>query len=139
MSQIYGMDYWESIKSAENAIEHLNRALDYLDKARTWSWIDIFGGAFLTTLIKRNRMEAAQFQLTEARKHINKLLANLDDSLRIDYIQIEDSEFVKVADYVFDNIFTDIHVMQKIETARERVIETIRKLEAIKSRLYDLA
>ena len=139
MSEVFGHNNWDAIKSAEYALEHLYKSLELLRKAKNWGLVDIFGGGLFVTMIKRDKMEQAQAELYQAKKYINQLLGSFDGYLKADNIEIDSESFLGISDYLFDNIFTDMLVQQKIGTAITNVSNTIQKIETIKNRLYELS
>ena len=133
-----GFDTWDAVRYAETALNHLFTARSLLKKAKGWSWADMFGGGLFITLAKRNRMKEAENELDQARIYINKMLAEIEDSSKFDYIRFNDSDALVFTDYLFDNVITDIIVQQKIDEILEEVDSTIYKVEAIKQKLYDM-
>ncbi len=127
---------YDALKNIEYALTHLYNARDLLQKAKGWGWADIFGGGILMTVIKRNRIEEAQMELSEARKYINKMLSLLNSSSKFRTFDYDEGSFLRVSDFIFDNLITDIIVQKKINEISDQVDETIYKLEAIKQKLY---
>ena len=60
--------------AAENALEHLYRALDYLNKAYNWGIADIMGGLLIVSLAKQKKLDFAKTELNLAQTHLNRLI-----------------------------------------------------------------
>ncbi len=131
------IEIMEALAEADKSLDHLYKAQDLLDRAKNWGIADIFGGGLFITMVKRNRINEAQAELVSARTHINRLLREMNDVRKVDYIRINTDGFAGFADFMGDPI-SDIYVQTKIETARTEVKETIRKIEAIRERLSNL-
>ena len=132
-----GFQPYDLIRTADRALEHLYNADSLLSSARNWGLADIFGGAIFITLAKRKKMDQAQEEMNAARKYINQLLRDLDVSSRNQYFNFEFEGPSLFFDYIGD-VISDLYVQNKIEKARNQVLETIDKVEAIRKRLYEL-
>lgn len=131
-------DSWDAVKCAEYALNHLYNARDLLNKAKNWGWVDIFGGGLLVTVAKRNRIEEAQNEMTQARRYINRLLSMMNEGSKVSFTRIESGGFLQFTDFIIDNLISDIMVQNRIEEIRTEVDNTIVKVEAIKERLYQI-
>ena len=128
---------YDGIRSAEYALDHLNRALDLLNNARGWGIADILVGGVLITLAKRKKMDQAKDELQKANTYIGRLVNNLEANYRQNYLDLETEGWTNVFDY-FGLFVSDFYVQTKIKDAIRQIKETITKLEAIRDRLYEL-
>ena len=128
----------EAIVAADTALEYLRNAEQYLDTARGWGVIDIIGGGFLSTMLKRNRMEDARKEIEKAKVALRSLTRELGDVREIQMTSLETGGFLGFADYFMDGIFADVLVQSKINEARNDIYRTIVKVEKIRDRLYEL-
>ncbi len=121
----------EAIIAANDALFHLNNSLEILNKASTWGMIDILGGGFFTTMIKRNRMSEAKEEMVESQRALDRLnreLGDLGEHLELDF---SEDGFLEFADYFFDNPITDIMTQSKITRAKQMVQDAMDDVEAV--------
>ena len=113
------MDRLKELKEAKEAadvvIARIDVGISQLESASSWGILDILGGGFLSSLVKRNKIGEANHSLEEislSLKSLNKELSDVDISLPD---AIPDRLSDEVFDLVFDNIFTDIRVQGEIK------------------------
>lgn len=114
-----------ALKDAENA----------LMSARDWGYLDMAGGGMLSTYAKRSHMDEAQTALHEAQYHLKQLQSELADLGKEITSSLEMTDFLNIADYFFDNIFSDWMVQDKITTSATMVDDCLEKLAALLSEL----
>ena len=128
----------EAIQAANVTLEHLNQAKACLNSAGHWGVMDMLGGGFFTTLMKRGKASSAEQELTRARQAMRSFAAELRDvSASVD-IHIELNDFLGFADYFFDGMIADWMMQSRIGTAKEQVAEAINKVEMAKRELQGL-
>lgn len=121
----------EAIAAGEQALNSLYAAREKLDSAKSWSWVDLFGGGFLTDMIKHNRMEDASQCMENAKYHLKAFQKELSDiHLSLD-LRIEVGGFLSFADFFFDGLIADYMVQSKIEDARRQVADAIDMISDI--------
>lgn len=121
----------EAIAAGEQALNSLYAAREKLDSAKGWSWVDLFGGGFLTDMIKHNRMEDASQCMENAKYHLKAFQKELSDiQLSLD-LRIEVGGFLSFADFFFDGFIADYMVQSKIEDARRQVADAIDMISDI--------
>lgn len=121
----------EAIAAGEQALNSLYAAREKLDSAKNWSWVDLFGGGFLTDMIKHNRMEDASQCMENAKYHLKAFQKELSDiQLSLD-LRIEVGGFLSFADFFFDGFIADYMVQSKIEDARRQVADAIDMISDI--------
>lgn len=134
---------WEmELKELEEAIEaatEAERALQDADAALTsaanWGFMDMAGGGLLSTHLKRSHMDDAQELLHSAQYYLKRLQSELDDLGKEITSNLEVSDFLHIADYFFDNIFSDWMVQEKITTSAAQVNECLERLEELQVEL----
>ena len=130
-------DKQEAIAAGERAIESLRRAKEEIEKARGFGLVDIFGGGLLSTVMKHNKMDKAEYWITQAKIDLNKFSKELKDVSSAADINIDIGNFGRVADIVFDNAFVDIMISSKLRDASEQIDDAIRHVGyAIKKLKY---
>mgnify|MGYP003379011799 CR=1 FL=1 len=105
----------EALGAVEDALGCLDAAARDLKSAGNWGWFDIFGGGFLTSMLKHGKMETAQRHLSAAQTALGRL-----------------------ADWLFDNAFMDAMVQQRIIESQNRVAQAIAQCEQVRDQLLAL-
>ena len=103
----------EAIQAGENALCSLRAAREELQKAGNWGIVDLFGGGFITNLIKHSKMDNA---------------SNTD-------LSIDCGGFLTFADFFLDGGVADWLVQSKINDAKRQVDDAIAQVEQILRRL----
>ena len=128
----------EAINAADHALDCLYAAQDYLSSARNWGIVDILGGGFFSTMIKRSKMSSASQCIEEAKYAMaafRKELADVDQAMPL---AIDEGNFWAFADYFFDGFFADMMVQSQIAQARAQVDEAIERVSALRAQLQQL-
>ena len=128
----------EAIVAADAALEYLKKADQYLDTAKGWGVVDIIGGGFFSTIMKRNRMEDARRELEKAKVALRSLTRELGDVREIQITSLNTDGFLGFADLFMDGFFSDIMVQSKINEARNDIYRTMQKVEKIRDRLREI-
>lgn len=124
----------EAIYAGENALRSLNEAQKYLNSAGNWGLVDIFGGGFLTDMIKHSKINNARQCMETARQDLRRFQRELDDV--DDYLpNIEVGDFLTFADFFFDGFLADVFVQSKISDAKQKVSDAIYQVQSIVNRL----
>lgn len=138
MSTNYEKEVAEAVNAANDALYYLSNAEEVLNKARNWGIADIMGGGMIITAVKRQRMREAQNELRKAKEamsRLNRELLDLDGWASLD-IRLDD--FLEIADYIFDNFWTDMMSQSRINNARNQVANAIDQVEGILDALSEL-
>ena len=127
----------EAIQAGENAIASLDSVYTFLDKADSWSTVDMFGGDLVGAILKHDNFEKAQSHLSIAKNNIYKFEQELKD-VYIEEVNIPSFDMGDfVIDFMFGNIFTDIMIQSKINDAIANVKRTTKTIESIIDDLYN--
>ena len=113
------MDRLKELKEAKEAAElvigKIDQAIKELNSASNWGILDLLGGDFIPSLIKRSKIGKANDILNDLPKSLetlNKELSDVDISLPSGVPnRLSDELF----DTIFDNIFTDFRVQGEIK------------------------
>ena len=125
----------EAIDAGKQALRSLNAAKENLNSAGNWGFVDMMGGGFFTTMIKRSKMDQAQDNMDQAKYDLQNFSKELRDvSMNCD-LNIEVGDFLSFADYFFDGFFIDWMVQDKINRAKDQVSEAIRQVEHVMDQL----
>ncbi len=125
----------EAIDAGYRALRSLSEAKENLNSAGNWGIVDMLGGGFFTTMMKRSKMDQAQSNMDQAKYDLKNFSKELRDvSMNCD-LNIEVVSFLSFADYFFDGFFVDWMVQDKINKAKDQVSEAIRQVERVMDQL----
>lgn len=125
----------EAIDAGERALRSLRAAQNELNSAGRWGMFDMFGGGFLSTMMKHSKMGNAQQYMEQAKFALQNFSKELNEVNRCCSLNLEIGDFLSFADYFFDGIIADWMVQSRIDKARRQVDEAIRRTEEIVRRL----
>ncbi len=128
----------EALAAGEDALDCLDAAARDLKSARNWGLLDMFGGGFLISAFKQGRMQTAQEHLNAAQRALSRLADELNDVQGFSGIGPDVGDFLLAADWLFDNVFMDAMVQQRIVESRERVAQAIAQCEDVRDQLLAL-
>ncbi len=131
----YEKERQEAIRAGERALDSLRSAQKHLNSARNWGMYDMFGGGFISTMIKHSKMDDAKADMEQARYDLRSFSRELQDVERNIDLDIETGDFLSFADWFFDGFAADFMMQSRINQARQKVDEAIRRVEDI---LYHL-
>ncbi|MGN1398677.1 MAG: hypothetical protein ACI4WG_01565 [Erysipelotrichaceae bacterium] len=121
----------EIIDAGYQALDCLNEALVKLNQASGLGVVDILGGGFFASILKREKMKQANQSIEKAKRALVKFNDELDDVYTQDEYSIDTDDFLNTADWLFDNMMVDILVQQRIETSKKNIKEAIDKVQRI--------
>ncbi len=128
----------EAIVAANRVLMNLRQAETALSSAGSWGIWDMLGGGMFTTWIKHSRIDDARLALEESRRSLRSLRRELMDLEIPGDFKIDIGEFLNFADYFFDGLIIDWMVQTKIREASDNVKEAIRRVERLRTRLYEM-
>ena len=117
----------EAIRAGEAALDYLREAREALDSAGNWGLLDIFGGNFISGMIKHSRIDDAKQAMTNAKRALDSFRRELQD-VNEPEISLGIDNFVTFADFFFDGILVDVLVQSKISKAKEQVDDAGRRV-----------
>ena len=129
----------EAVNAANDALYHLGEADEILNSAKNWGIADILAGKFFTTAMKRSKMNEAASEIRMAQAALDQLAGELRDVNMYVHFDGALDGFEAVADYMFDNIFTDLMTQSRINEAKRQVQEAIDQVEGILDALDDIS
>lgn len=119
----------EAIRAGERVLGSLKDALSQLEGARTWGVIDMLGGSFLSSAIKRGRLNRAQEALNQADRELTVFSNELNDVRNLTYINVNTHDLLGFADLFYENFFVDLLMQNRIKTAEKQVRDAINVVE----------
>lgn len=99
----------------QETITHLDKITDQLESAKRWSWADLLGGEFITSMVKRKKMKNISSDLQKLQPQLNALKHNLQDANIQVHSSFDHSTSRQFFDIFFDNAFTDLKVQDEIK------------------------
>ena len=99
----------------QETITHLDKITDQLESVKRWSWADLLGGEFITSMVKRKKMKNISDDLQQLQPKLQHLKHTLEDAnIQVDSA-IDHSTSRQFFDTFFDNIITDLKVQGEIK------------------------
>ena len=128
----------EALSLTEQILDYVEDAESSLSSARGWGFFDVFGGGFITDMIKHSKINHAG----EAMDHVNSMMRRLQDilgSIQVsqDY-RIQIGNFATFADFFFDGCLADIYMLSRIMESLDEVRDLKHKLYTLRSMLEDM-
>ena len=126
----------EAINAGNDALASMRQALKQLNSAGNWGIVDIFGGGFITDLIKHKKMNDARANMEKANADLNRFSRELRD-VPAEYLQIDNGGFLGFADFVFDGFLADMLMQNRISEAKTQLNRMIPRTEETVRRLNE--
>lgn len=128
----------EARLAGEEAVRCLRLAKEKLSSAGNWGIVDMLGGGAVSTFAKHSKMNAAEEFMEDAREKMKLFEKELEKMHLSAEIHLEVGDFLKFADYFFDNVVADWMVQTKISDAKDQVEDAIAKTEVILHRFDEM-
>lgn len=109
---------------------HLEEAQHELGSARGWGLWDLFGGGFISTMIKHGHMDDAEKHIREAQRLL-EMAGHLAPDVR-SLFEEKDHGIARLADWLFDGTLSDLYMQSCIgdrKRAVEKLLERVQGLE----------
>lgn len=119
----------EAMAAGDDAIFHLEGALEKLNSAGNWGIADILGGGLIVSAVKRSRMREAQTEMEKAKQAMMRFSREVADVDRTMNTDLELDGFMGFADFFFDSFFIDMMVQSKISEAKRQIQEALEQVE----------
>lgn len=125
----------EAIAACDDVLNNIDRALAELSSASKRSLMDMFGGEFFSSFMKRSKINKANRNISALKLSLNRLRKELSD-VDIDLpLEISNSLADNFWDVYFDNIFTDLRVRSELKAKTKELRDLRDKITYIKGRL----
>ena len=125
----------EAIEAGLRALDSLHAAENNLNSAKNWGLVDMFGGGFLSTMLKHSKMEQAKQNMEQAKYDLRNFSRELNDVNMACNLHINTGDFLSFADYFLDGFVIDWMLQDRINKAKQQVREAIRRTENILDQL----
>ena len=118
----------ELISVGNRLVSEIENTKKLLESAKAWGTLDLFGGDFISSLAKHQKVDEAQRHFSR----ISNLLDRFNKELRdININGLRFSTTSKTFDIFFDNIFTDIAVNNQINKSYNDICSLQRNVENV--------
>ena len=128
----------EAIEAGCRALDSLHAAENNLNSAKNWGMVDMFGGGFLSTMLKHSKIDQAKQNMEQAKYDLRNFSRELNDVNMVCNLNINTNDFLAFADYLFDGFVVDWMVQDRINNAKRQVEEAIRRTENIINQLRSM-
>ena len=128
----------EAIEAGCRALDSLHAAENNLNSAKNWGLVDMFGGGFLSTMLKHSKIDQAKQNMEQAKYDLRNFSRELNDVNMVCNLNINTNDFLAFADYLFDGFVVDWMVQDRINNAKRQVEEAIRRTENIINQLRSM-
>lgn len=128
----------EAIDAGVRALYSLEDARKCLSSAKNWGFFDILGGGFIASLMKKDKMQNAQYYMDQAKYDLRNFSKELRDvEMRCD-LNIETEDFLSFADWFFDGAIVDFMVQSRINKAIDQVDQAMYQINEILDAIENL-
>lgn len=121
----------EAERAGQRALAAAERAIECLDSADGYATWDLLGGGMIADLAKHGRLDEAEQHMEALRSQLSLFEKELNDVALDADIQVNVEGFLRMADYWFDNLFTDWTVKSRIEESHSQVQRIHQKIERL--------
>lgn len=125
----------EARQACQEALRQLEQVMTLLASAKTASWLDLFGGGVLVSMLKRKRIHQLNQELESLRELLavaQKELADVELSLQV---SVSDTQWDRVFDIFLDNVLTDARVIGELDAVKEQLEIVQQHLQELVTRL----
>ena len=129
----------EASAAGQSALATADGILESLSSAEGWGTWDLIGGGLIAALATHSRLDAAQAAVEYLQSQLRAFRTELADVTISADFQVNIDGFLRFADYVFDGIFADWAVLDRINQAQAQVEDTRAQICAVLDRLGQMA
>ena len=128
----------EAAAAGNAALMTADQILESLNSAENWGTWDLVGGGLIADLAKHSRLDDAQESVEYLQSQLRAFRTELADVTISADFQVNIDGFLRVADYIFDGIFADWAVLDRINQAQAQVESTRAQICAVLDRLRQM-
>lgn len=118
----------EAQSAGQAALAIADQITDSLHSAENWGTWDLVGGGAITDLIKHGHLDDAQASVERLQSQLRRFKTELADVTVTADFQVSIDGFLQVADYLFDGIFADWMVLDRIHQSQDQVQNTRHRI-----------
>lgn len=124
--------------AAKAALDKAQEAKSSIDSAGGWSTFDLLGGGAMADMMKYAKLNEAERRIQELQVLLGRLKTELAD-VQVDVdVQVKVGDFLMMADFFFDNLFTDYAVRSKISNAKAQLEQVMDQIRDVICQMDDL-
>jgi hypothetical protein len=125
----------EAREHGDQARTHLESMRRSLGGAQSWGVLDMFGGGYMATSVKHDRIDEARARLPDAQVAIREFQRELEDVEMQIAVELDIESFSRFADHFFDGLIFDWRVQNKIKRSYESVVHALAQVSGALERL----
>jgi len=114
----------EACAAGSAALATTEKIADSLHNAKNWGTWDLVGGGMFADLAKHSHLDEAQAYVELLQSQLRRFKTELADVTIDANFQVNVDGFLRVADYLFDGIFADWTVLDKIQKSQRQIQNT---------------
>ena len=138
MTQIDQREIREAIQAGEAALRSLERAMEKMGSAKNWGIFDMMGGGLFSSLFKHSKIDRASADIEEAKRQLAVFKRELEDVSISEDFSVGIGDGLRFIDTFLDNVFADVVVQSRINSAIERLDKVSGQVRGILTKLYSL-
>lgn len=138
MAQMDQREIREAIQAGEAALRSLERAKGKMGSAKNWGIFDMMGGGLFSSLFKHSKIDRASADIEEAKRQLAVFKRELEDVSISEDFSVEIGDGLRFIDTFLDNVFADVVVQSRINSAIERLDKVSGQVRGILTKLYSL-
>lgn len=109
----------------------LSKAISQLESARNYStWDTFLGGGMIVTAMKHSAIDDSEDTIHKAQMALHRFRTEVKDvqALEANSFIVERGEFIKMADYFFDDIFSEWTIHSRISKSQGNLQNTVKEI-----------
>lgn len=128
----------EAMNAGQNALNAIHEAEKNLSTARGFGIWDMFGGGFISGMLKHSKMDEAQRCVDMANTALQIFQKELKDiNMSINYgVQFDGA--TKAIDIIFDNFLVDALIQSRIKETQQNLSQTKEQVQQAMRRLQQM-
>ena len=138
MTQMDQREIREAIQAGEAALRSLERAKEKMGSAKNWGIFDMMGGGLFSSLFKHSKIDRASADIEEAKRQLAVFKRELEDVSISEDFSVGIGDGLRFIDTFLDNVFADVVVQSRINSAIERLDKVSGQVRGILTKLYSL-
>lgn len=128
----------EAYAAGQDALSTIEQIEDSLSSAEGWGTWDLVGGGLIADLAKHSHLDEAQASVEFLQSQLRRFKTELADVTIDADFQVSIDGFLRVADYLFDGIFADWAVLDRIHQSQAQVQNTKTQIYRVLNYLQTL-
>ncbi len=125
----------EAMEAGRQALNVIGDIYASLKSAKDWSVADMLTDSMIMTMVKRDKMHAAQDGIYRLQQSLTHFKSELTDVTVEADISVVTDDFLDIADFWLDGLFIDWMVHDRIKRAESNVADTEKRIKAVMSQL----